>query len=489
MITLEEWVMIKHMYNQGVPKARIARELGLNPKTVDKAISEDKPPQHNRQSRESILDPHKDYIKQRLDRYDLTATRILREIEERGYPGSYTILRSFVKQVKGEKPKPAFVRFETPPGEQAQVDWADFGYMELDGKKTKLWCFSMALGYSRALYIRFFPFQNLISLCQGHIEAFRYFGGVTDTILYDNMKTIVISREGDNIQWNPQFMDFAGHYGFIPKVCLPGRKETKGKVERPYSYIRTSFFDGTEFVSLIDLNEKSINWLDNVANVRVHATTGAVPFDRLREEHLHPLRCEDYVTERLEQSEMRRSSKDCYISFEGNRYSIPYQYSCRDLNVKLRGEGLRIFYGDELIAVHRLSYQKGQMITDQKHFLGIPRPAYPTGVRAIREVFLAHFPRANPFLDGLVKAKYGNARYHMLQVLSLLEYYPQDVVETAIERAMFYDAFDCGTIRNICSQGDIPEAKREEIELTQKTPLVSEPVEERALSYYSALEG
>lgn len=121
MITLEEWVMIKHMYNQGVPKARIARELGLNPKTVDKAINEDEPPQHKRHSRDSILDPYKDYINQRLDKYDLTATRILRDIKEQGYSmtslstGSYTILRNFVKQVKGDKPKPAFVRFETPP--------------------------------------------------------------------------------------------------------------------------------------------------------------------------------------------------------------------------------------------------------------------------------------------------------------------------------------------------------------------------------------
>ena len=111
MITLEEWVMIKHMYNQGVPKVRIAKELGLDPKTVDKAINEDKSPQQKRRSRDSILDPYKDYIKQRLDKYDLTATRIQREIKERGYPGSYTILRNFIRELKGAKPKPAFVRF------------------------------------------------------------------------------------------------------------------------------------------------------------------------------------------------------------------------------------------------------------------------------------------------------------------------------------------------------------------------------------------
>jgi transposase len=489
MITLEDRFMIKHLHKEGVPKTRIARELGVNRRTVDRAINGDKEDGNKRESqpRGSILDPYKDYIRRRLDKYDLTATRIQREITEQGYPGSYTILRQYVQQLKKAKPKPAFVRFETEPGEQTQMDWSNFGWMECGGKRMKLWCFTMVLGYSRTLYMEFSHSQNLISLGQAHINAFRYFGGVTDTILYDNMKTVVLSREGDRIHWNPEFMDFASFYGFVPKLCLPGRKETKGKVERPFSYIRSSFFDGSEFVDLSDLNEKGWNWLDNVANVRIHGTTQAIPFDQLKSENLNRMRDEDYV---LEHSEMRKSTKDCYLSFEGNRYSVPYQYSCRDLAIKLQGEDLRIFYGDELIATHRLSYQRGQMITDPEHFRGIPRPAYPSGVRAIREVFLVHFPMANPFLDGLVKAKYGNARYHMVQILNLLEDYPADVVESAIERAMFYGAFECGAIRNICRQKDIPEAKAmpEEIELTQKTPLVSEPVQQRALSYYSQLE-
>jgi transposase len=460
MINLEEWVMIKHMHRQGVPKARIAREMGLDPRTVGRAINSDKHLERKKQSKSSILDPYKDYIRQRLDRYDLTGTRILREIQERGYPGSYTIVKDFVREVKGAKPKPAFVRYETDPGEQAQVDWSNFGWMECYGKRKRLWCFSMVLGYSRTLYIEFTHSQNLVLLGQAHINAFRYFGGVTDTILYDNMTTVVLSREGKIIHWNPRFMDFASYYGFVPKVCKPRRKETKGKVERPYSYIRSSFFVG--------------------------GTTQAIPFDRLKSENLNPLRDQDYV---LEHCEMRKSHKDCYISFEGSRYSVPYQYSCRDLAVKLKGEDLRIFYGDELIATHKVSYQKGQMITDPEHFRGIPRPAYPSGVRAVREVFLVQFPSANPFLDGLVKAKYGNARYHMLQILNLLEDYSREVIESAIERATVYGAFQCSAIRNICRQEAMPEPKREEMRLTQRTAVVSQPVEERALSYYSELEG
>jgi transposase len=488
MITLEEWVMIKHLHKQGVPKARIARELGLDPRTVDRAINSEEHPERKRESRSSILDPYKDYIRQRLDKYDLTGTRILREIQDRGYLGSYTIVKDFVREVKGAKPKPAFVRYETEPGEQAQVDWSNFGWMESYGKRMRLWCFSMVLGYSRTLYVQFTHSQNLVVLGQAHMNAFRYFGGVTDTILYDNMTTVVLSREGKIIHWNPQFVDFANYYGFIPRLCPVKRKETKGKVERPYSYIRSSFFVGTDFRDLTDLNEKAMNWLDNIANTRIHGTTHVVPFDRLESENLNPTRDSEYV---LEHSEMRKSTKDCYISFEGNRYSVPYQYSCRDLMVKLKGEDLQILHGSDLIATHRMSYQKGQMITDPEHFRGIPRPAYPSGVRAIRELFLVQFPNANPFLDGLVHTKYGNARYHMFQILNLLEDYPRESVESAIEKATTYGAFECKTVRNICNQrqsSPVPLREEIELQLASKTPLASEPVQERALSYYSELE-
>lgn len=186
--------------------------------------------------------------------------------------------------------------------------------------------------------------------------------------------------------------------------------------------------------------------------------------------------------------ERRKSSKDCFISFEGNRYSIPHSYSCRELTVKVENEELQIFYNDEVIASHPISYQKGQMISDPKHFLGIEKPAYPSGIRALRELFLAHFPQANPFLDGLVGAKYGNARYHLLQILNLLEDYPQERIASAIERATSYGAFECQAIRNICHQSQIPKPIPDEVDLTQKSSVVSQPVEVRALTDYSCFE-
>ena len=390
-----------------------------------------------------------------------------------------------MNQLKGQKPKQAFVRFETEPGEQAQVDWSDFGSLEIGDKVIKLWCFSMVLGFSRMLYIEFMPSQNFAHLGQAHIDAFEFFGGVTDMILYDNMKTVVLSREGGQIQWNPTFIDFASHYQFTPKLCQPGRKETKGKVERPFSYIRSSFFDGSTFTDLDDINARARTWLDTVANVRIHATTKVVPRDRLTDENLSKLRTTTY---QLGHFETHKSTKDCFISFEGNRYSIPYLYSCRELRIKVNTDALEIYCGDKLIAQHHICYQKGQIISNPKHFLGIPKPAYPSSIRALREMFLAHFPNANPFLDGLVEARYGNARYHLRQIVDLLDDYPTEVIENAIQRATRYGAFSCKAIRNIVEGQKLPQLSPSQVELTHKPAVASETVETRALSDYSAFE-
>lgn len=205
MISNQEWLMIKHSYQQGIKKAEIARELDLDPRAVKKALLEleEEYPQgfrgRGRRRRPSILDPYKAYIQNRLSKYNLTASRLLRETKEQGYKGSYTILKDYVREIRPPKAKEAFVRFETPPGEQAQADWAEFGTipLELEGGKgglAKLYCFSMVLGYSRCMYIEFTVSEDLFHLCEAHIRAFEYFGGVPKTILYDNMKPVVISR-------------------------------------------------------------------------------------------------------------------------------------------------------------------------------------------------------------------------------------------------------------------------------------------------------
>lgn len=476
--------MIKTSRENGVPKARIARQLGIDRKTVDRCLQRDEARASPRGSRGSKLDPFKPYIQRRLQVYDLTARKLFAEIEVQGYEGSYELVKRYVRGIRAKKAKEeAFVRFETPPGEQAQVDWADFGTIEHGGRSRSLSCFIMVLGYSRMMYVEFTLSQDLATVVRCHLNAFGYLGGVTDTILYDNMKTVVLSRQGEHIEWNPQFLDFARRYGFLPRLCLPGRKETKGKVERTVGYVRSSFYAGLEFEGLEELNQRCMAWLDNVANVRVHGTTKARPLDRLAEEKLQPLAGREYVVE-LTQS--RKSSKDCFIYFEGNRYSVPHQYSCRELQIKVRGDELCLYSGSEIIATHEISPLKGQMIVREEHFAGLPRPAYRSSIQAVRGRFLEAFPGREGYIEGLIATKYGNTRYHLVAILNLLELYPHEVVAHAVARAQEYRAYGVKYVRNICrttaAMDLIPPVTQ--VNVTRCQSLLQQQVAERPLSEY-----
>lgn len=485
MLKVQEWAMIKTLGDNGVPKARIAQQLGIDRKTVDRALQRDEAQASSRGSRGSKLDPFKPYIQRRLKVYDLTAKKLFHEIEAQGYAGSYELVKRYVRDLRPRKAKEqAFVRFETAPGEQSQVDWAEFGTIEHRGRRRRLSCFIMVLGYSRMMYIEFTICQDLATTVRCHLNAFGYVGGVTDTILYDNMKTIVLSREGDHIEWNPQFLDFARRYGFLPRLCLPGRKETKGKVERAVGYVRTSFYAGLQFDGLEDLNQRGRAWLDNIANVRIHGTTRARPIDRLAQEKLRPLVGRDYV---VDITQTRKSSKDCFIYFEGNRYSVPHQYSCRELQIKVQSDELRIFSGSELIATHEISPLRGQMIVREEHFAGLPHPAYRSSIQAVKEQFLEAFPGTEGYIEDLVVAKYGNARYHLVTILNLLELYPHQVVAHAVTRAQEYKAYAVKYVRNICRTTMAMDliSPVVQVSVTRHQSLLEQQVAERPLSEYA----
>jgi transposase len=226
-----------------------------------------------------------------LAKYDLTAMKLFAEIQAQGYRGKYAVVQRYVRSIRPPKIQPAVVRFETAPGQQAQVDWSPFGRINHLGQSRKLSCFALVLGYSRVLYGEFTVSEDLSTLVQCHLNAFRYLGGIPREILYDQMKTVVLEWHREHIDWNPQFADFAKTFGFERRLCRPRRAQTKGKIERPFGYIQESFFAGLDLTQLTldDLNAQFRQWLDHTANPRVHRTTQCVPFDRLKEEPLLPL--------------------------------------------------------------------------------------------------------------------------------------------------------------------------------------------------------
>ena len=185
------------------------------------------------------------YLRERVTAYPgLTGRRLLRELRERGYEGGYTAVTDVLRELR-PAPLPNFeVRFETPPGDQAQVDFAQFQLQFTDEPAITriVWLFSFVLGFSRLIWARFVLHQDMQTVLRCHMAAFDAIGGVPNEILYDRMKTAVIGEAGGSIVYNRALIDFARHYGFQPKACRPYRAKTKGKVERPFRYIREDFF-------------------------------------------------------------------------------------------------------------------------------------------------------------------------------------------------------------------------------------------------------
>ncbi len=357
VVRLEAVVMILDLHRQGLTVSEIARQCGLDRKTVRRYIERGlEPPTYGpRKPRRTVLDPFTAYLRQRVGAYPgLTGARLLRELKELGYAGGYTAVTDLLRDVR-PRPAPGFeVRFETAPGEQGQVDFAQFQVVFDDEPTTPriVWLFSMVLGYSRLIWARFVMHQDLPTVLRCHVAAFDALGGAPRELLYDRMKTAVIrDGERDGIVYNRALIDLARHYGFHPKACQPYRAKTKGKVERPFRYIREDFFLARSFRNLADLNDQLRRWLDGVANPRLHATTRRVVNEAFAEERLHlrPLPLAPFRSVlRLE----RRISRDGMISVGGNFYSVPDATRCRLVEVHTLASEVRIFEDDVLIAAH-----------------------------------------------------------------------------------------------------------------------------------------
>ncbi|MDQ6420480.1 IS21 family transposase [Paenibacillus sp. LHD-117] len=383
---------MKDMLQRGMNITQIAEELGRDRKTVRKWLEQDQPGSY--QERKPVtgkLDGYKDYIRSRMAEGCLNARVMLDEIRERGYIGSITILRIFMQPLRPVVQSKATERFETQPGQQAQVDWGHFR-IEHDGSFKRLYAFVKVLGYSRAMYVEFTEDERLETLMGCHIRAFEYFGGITQTCLYDNMKTVVTGHdENGEVVWNERFARFAKHYGFVLRRCKPYRARTKGKVENGVGYVRKNFWPRVRtFSGLQDLNSKVRHWLDTVANRRLHGTTFQVPLELWKEENLQPVTEISFAyADRLH----RKVSADCYVSYEANRYSVPFTYVGTIVEVQDEKNGtLRFYCGGALIAEHPKSLARHQIISNKKHFEGIRTAAS----RPVGEPTPRYVPNAAP---------------------------------------------------------------------------------------------
>ena len=307
MFGRETRMLLRHYLEQGASKSALARRLGISRDTLHRWIRDGdldrdleatavqygpRPPVVTK------LDAYRGIIEARLAAYpQLSAVRLLEEIRAAGYAGGYSQLKAVVRQIRPVQAPAPIIRFETPAGRQAQVDFARFRF----GWGIR-YALLVVLGYSRLLWCRFYPRQDMRTLVSGLEEAFLAFGGVPQELLFDQMKTVItrdLRLEGGALVRNAEFLRFARHWGFTPRACRPYRAQTKGKVERPVRYVRGNLIYGREFLNDADLDQQTGQWLDRVANVRVHATTHERPrvrFDRDERLLLQPLASRRYTS-------------------------------------------------------------------------------------------------------------------------------------------------------------------------------------------------
>jgi transposase len=340
----------------------IARELGVARNTVRKylrspEIPKAKPPA----KRASKLDPFKGYIEQRLSHGVDNCVVLLRELREQGYTGSYTILKELVQPSRRRCIAQATMRYETEPGEQAQVDFGRYWYVTPEGRKRWTWAFVMVLSWSRALYVEFVERADTATFARCHIHAFDHFGGVPRRCLYDNTKLVVLRRDGEGRPvWNERFTDFSACIGFDVRLCRPYRARTKGKIERGVGYVKRNFWPSARFVDLADLNRQGMHWAASVADVRIHGTTHERPTDRLAIERsaLLTVPGRSRLTEFLR--EERKVGRDGFVRYGGAWYGVPWTWAGSTVQLDVDEHTVAIFSGEERLALHPRAGHSGQ---------------------------------------------------------------------------------------------------------------------------------
>jgi transposase len=356
MLKKEDWMYIKAQVERGVYQKDIARELGVHPKTISRALNRGGPPRGKRpEARGSKLDPFKPLVDELLGKHIWNGMVIFREIQLKGYTGGTTILRDYIKPKRPLREGRATVRFETEPGQQMQNDWGEYT-TRVFGYPTKVHFSVNTLGFSRRFHFWCADREDAEHTYEGIVRAFEYFGGVTQEVLVDNQKsTVVRHRIGDRVKFNERFVDLADSYGFTPRACRPYRARTKGKDERMVHYIKNNFFlRYREFESLEHMNELALKWLEEEADRRVQGTVKEVVIERFEREvpHLSQLPSVRYDTS---YREYRFVNWDGYIDVRGNRYSVPAELCGSRVAIRVSLDGSLSIYADEVkVAEHRL---------------------------------------------------------------------------------------------------------------------------------------
>ena len=468
--------------NQHLTVAQIARELHLHPRTVAKWLAADKFCRRKSSPRASKLDAFKGLITRWLGVHPYTATQIFLRLRESGYHGGISIVRDYVRKVRPPR-SPAFLTLAFAPGECAQVDWGQFGSIPVGNTSRRLSFFVMVLCYSRMLYVQFTLAETMEHFLDAHVNAFAFFGGVPARCMVDNLKSAVLQRTvGETPVFNPRYKDFTDHFGFTISPCGVGQAHEKGRVENAVGYIKKNFLAGLEPSDFSQLNPAARQWLDSVANLRLHGSTKRQPAELFASERpsLKPLPSRPYDLGVILPA---RANNQFRVRVDTNTYSVPAAYAGAALTLKLYPDHLCLYHQDKLIARHPRRYDRHQDVEDPDH----PRALLQQRRRASDQKLILRLlsltPRAEAFYQGLGERRL-NVLHHVRKIVALSEIYGQEMTARAIQDALEFGAFSCEYIANLLEQRQrlLPEPGA--LHLTRRQDLLDLELPEPNLGLY-----
>jgi len=483
LIDYSTFCRIRLLHDQKNLKAsQIAVELHLDPKTVEKWIVQStyQPRQNSRRS--SKLDPFKASIIAMLEAHPYSVQQILQRIREQDYTGGYSILNEFVRQVRPVR-KPAFLMLEFAAGECAQVDWGNYGSIQVGSTRRRLSFFVMVLCYSRLMYLEFTLRESMEHFLSCHRHALEFFGGCPQKVMIDNLKVGVLRHPtGDKAQFNPRYLDFAAHYGFQPVACNVRKANEKGRVENGVGYVKKNFLNGLDIPSFEAVNPAGRQWLDTVANVRIHGETRNKPVERFEQEkpHLKPLSTMPYDCAVIKST---GANSCCRVRFDANRYSLPFLYASQKLSLKVYPDDLLIYYNEKLIATHSRCYDRNQKIDDPDH----PKELLIQRRKARQQTLLLAFLNLSPhseFYCRKLQEKRLNTPHHIQKIVALSEIYGIEKTACAILDAVNFEAYGCEYIANILAQRERSEPAPDALHLTRRQDLLDLELPAADLSAY-----
>jgi transposase len=483
MIDYHCFCQIKHLHtHQGLNASQIARELTLDPRTVAYWLTQEHFRPRKPSQRSSKLDPFKPEIGRLLDRYPYSAAQVFQRLREHGFDGGYSLVKAYVRTVRPSR-QPAFLTLAFAPGECAQVDWGAFGAVPVGQTSRRLSFFVMVLCYSRMLYVEFTVSQTMEHFLACHQHALEFFGGVPQKVMVDNLKSAVLQRVlGEGPVFNPKYLDFATHNGFTIAPCNVGKGNEKGRVENGVGYVKKNFLAGLELPDFSALNPAARQWLDTVANVRLHGETRATPTALWHKERpsLRPLPLHPFDIATISQV---RASRQFRITLETNRYSVPAHYAGQVLTLKTYPDRLCLYHKDTLIARHLRRYDRFQDVEDPDH----PKPLLEQRKKArdhqLFRRFLALSPRAEAYYLKLEERRL-NPHHHVRKIVALSDIYTPEAVARAMDDAFAYEAFSSEYIANLLEQRARYTPEASALHLTRREDLLDVSLAPPDLSIY-----